>query len=315
MIHRMVAAVVAAWVMLASCPAAAADDWQLVWADEFDGPAIDPARWSFDVDCWGGGNGERQCYTAARRNAAIIDGKLIITARQEHASGPALPMALRKTATERPVEVTRDFTSARLTTRAKAAWRYGRIEIRARLPQGQGLWPAIWMLPEQDSYGPWAASGEIDILEAVNLGVRCVACPGGREDRILGTLHFGGKWPGNVHAGSEFHFPDGLQGFHNYALEWQPDRMVWLVDGHTYAERKRSEWWTSGSGAAGAPFDRAFHLIINLAVGGGLAEGRDAGGVANGGFPKRFEIDWVRVWQKAGERANPASAQSGAGGK
>ncbi|MFX8676540.1 glycoside hydrolase family 16 protein, partial [Acinetobacter baumannii] len=96
-----------------------------------------------------GGNNERQCYTDSRRNALIEDGKLVITARHEHAAGPAFPETMDKSAADRTERVTRDFTSARLTTRGKAGWRYGRIEVRASLPQGQGTWPAIWMLPEQ----------------------------------------------------------------------------------------------------------------------------------------------------------------------
>lgn len=295
-------------------PAGASDapgDWRLVWSDEFDKPSIDRTKWRLDVDCWGGGNDERQCYTASSRNAAIEDGKLVITARHERASGPALPEALRKGAADPTAQATRDFTSARLSTRGKAGWRYGRIEVRASLPRGQGAWPAIWMLPVHDDYGPWAASGEIDILEAVNLGVPCVSCPTRREDTILGTLHFGDKWPGNVHAGSEIHAPEVLEGFHTYAIEWQDDRITWQVDGRTYAERTSSEWWSSGSKVRGAPFDKPFYLILNLAIGGGLAEKRGIGGVSTRDFPRRFVIDWVRVWQKTGgsARSQPVSLQ------
>lgn len=300
--------------LLAAQPAAA-EDWQLVWSDEFDAPAIDRTKWDFDVDCWGGGNNERQCYTASRRNAAIVDGKLVITALRQHATGPALPKTQRRAASDPKAEATREFTSARLTTRGKAAWRYGRIEVRASLPQGQGTWPGIWMLPERDAYGGWAASGEIDILEAVNLGVPCATCPGGREDTILGTLHFGGKWPDNQHKGDEAHAPEVLEGFHTYAIEWRSDRIVWTIDGRTYAERKSSEWWTSGSKTPGAPFDQEFHLLLNLAIGGGLAETRGLGGVSTKDFPKRFAIDWVRVWQKDDKPVTALPGQSSAGGK
>lgn len=296
--------------LAAVLPAAAqaGDGWTMVWSDEFDGERIDGAKWGFDRDCWGGGNEERQCYTRSGRNAALEDGKLIITARRERVSGPALPAHLRPGAGQSEAEVTRDFSSARLTTRGKAAWRYGRIEVRAALPQGQGTWPAIWMLPEKEGYGPWAASGEIDILEAVNLGVPCVKCPGGRENTILGTLHFGARWPDNRQAGSEFAFPPVLDGgFHTYAIEWYPDRITWQVDGQTYAERKAHEWSTTGSQAPGAPFDRPFHLILNLAIGGKLAEGRGLGGVDPAGYPKRMAIDWVRVWQKEAAAASAAA--------
>jgi len=282
---------------------AQAQDWRLVWSDEFDTGAIDPAKWGFDTDCWGGGNDERQCYTSSKRNAGIVDGKLVITARRQRATGPALPLAQRVNATNPHAMVTRDFTSARLTTRGKAAWRYGRIEVRARLPQGQGTWPAIWMLPETDSYGAWAASGEIDILEAVNLGVPCATCPGGRENTILGTLHFGGVWPLNNHKGDETPAPEVLDGFHTYSLDWQPDRMVWQIDGRTFAKRKLGDWLTAGSSNPAAPFDREFHLILNLAIGGKLSETRGASGVSTRDFPKHFIIDWVRVWQKPDDAA------------
>lgn len=292
--------VLMALAALASPAAAATNDgWTLVWSDEFDGDKIDRAKWGFDVDCWGGGNDEHQCYTKSPRNAAIENGRLVITARHERVTGPALPQHLRRSSATPEAEATRDFSSARLTTRGKASWRYGRIEVRASLPQGQGTWPAIWMLPEKDRYGAWAASGEIDILEAVNLGVPCAKCPGGRESTILGTLHFGGKWPKNTHKGEEVPFPEVLDGgFHTYAIEWYPDRIVWQVDGRTFSERRASEWFTTGSTSPGAPFDQPFHLILNLAIGGKLAETRGVGGVRLDGYPKRMEVDWVRVWQR-----------------
>ena len=286
---------------LSAAPALAADNsaWSLVWSDEFDGRKIDRAKWGYDVDCWGGGNEEHQCYTKSARNAAIEDGKLVITARYERVTGPALPEHLRRTSATPEAEATRDISSARLSTRGKAAWRYGKVEVRAKLPQGQGTWPAIWMLPEKDSYGSWAASGEIDILEAVNLGVPCAKCPGGRENTILGTLHFGGKWPNNQHKGEEVPVPEVLDdGFHTYAIEWQPERITWLFDGRIYAVRTADEWTTTGSPKRGAPFDQPFHLILNLAIGGKLAETRGLGGVRLDGYPKRMEIDWVRVWQQ-----------------
>lgn len=308
-------AALAAQPVLAKADAAGTGDWQLVWSDEFDQPAIDPAKWSFAVDCWGGGNNERQCYTASRRNAAIVGGQLVITARRQRATGPALPLAQRAAAADPRAQASRDFTSAKLTTQGKAAWRYGRIEVRASLPQGQGTWPAIWMLPEAEPYGRWAASGEIDILEAVNLGVPCANCPGGRENTILGTLHFGGIWPNNQQKGDEAHAPEVLDGFHTYSIEWQADRMVWQIDGRTFAERKLGDWWSAGSAAPGAPFDREFHLILNLAIGGELAEKRGLGGVSTKDFPKRLAIDWVRVWQKPSDAATAAAGPANQRGK
>jgi beta-glucanase (GH16 family) len=290
-----------------TAPGSTGQDWTLVWSDEFDGPKIDRAKWGFDADCWGGGNDERQCYTESARNAAIEDGKLVITARTERVTGPALPRHLRRSSATPDAQVMRNISSARLNTRGKQAWRYGRFEIHAKLPQGQGTWPAIWMLPEKDRYGSWAASGEIDILEAVNLGVPCKSCDGGRENTILGTLHFGGKWPKNLHKGEEVAFPAVLDdGFHTYAIEWYPDRIIWQVDGRTFTERRMNEWSTTGSVTPGAPFDQPFYLILNLAIGGKLAETRGIGGVRLDGYPKRMEVDWVRVWQKPGTSDAPA---------
>ena len=275
--------------------------WRLAWSDEFDGAAIDRGKWDFDVDCWGGGNNERQCYTDKRGNAVVEDGKLVITARKEKATGPAFPLSQRGDPAKAKAQASRDFTSARLVTRGKAAWTYGKIEVRAKLPQGQGTWPAIWMLPDDNHYGTWAASGEIDILEAVNLGVRCDTCAGGIEDRILGTMHFGGQSPDNKYKGDETALPGPLDGFHVFGIVWEKGKIVWTVDGKLYATRVASEWSSSGSTDPAAPFDRPFHLILNLAVGGGLAESRGLKGVDESGYPKNMEIDWVRVWQCDGD--------------
>lgn len=288
-------------------PTTAQTGWQLVWSDEFNGPRIDEAVWTHDVDCWGGGNDERQCYTARRANSAVRDGHLVITARRENASGAAFPVQMRDLPGNANAIAYKPFTSARLTTRGQVSFHYGRIEVRAKLPQGQGTWPAIWMLPEENAYGGWAASGEIDILEAVNLGVPCATCPSGREDTILGTLHYGGLWPDNTFTSTEIPFPAVLDGFHTYGIIWEPGLIRWTVDGAVYAQKSAGDWSTIGSTEPNAPFDRPFHLILNLAIGGELPERRGEGGVSNRGFPKRMEVDWVRVWQSC-ENCNSAPA-------
>jgi beta-glucanase (GH16 family) len=280
-----------------------ADSWALVWSDEFDGKGIDPSKWGFEVDCWGGGNEERQCYTARPENAFVQDGRLQIVARRETAVGPALPVHLDDALpeTERGKLAAKPFTSARLTTKGKADWTYGRFEVRARAPEGQGAWAAAWMLPSEERYGAWAASGEIDILELVNQGAECKSCEDGRENRVFGTIHYGGEWPRNRYKGKDTPLPSTDDRFNVYAVEWQEGEIRWFVDGQLYSTLTRKDW---GSKAVfsklpkSAPFDQPFYLILNLAIGGNLAEDTNEGGVSLEGFPKTFEIDWVRVYQK-----------------
>ena len=279
-------------------PAATSAGWTLVWADEFDGATVDPARWNLIADCWGGGNNERQCYTARPRNVGIENGALVITAHQENYTGNAWPAAWAASQADPNAQATRSFTSAKLTTQGNASWLYGRFEMRARLPQGQGTWPAFWMMPEEAHYGSWPLSGEIDIMETVNLGVVCPTCEAGGENSFLGTLHFGALPPGNVYRNRETSFPAALDGqFHTYGVIWQPGRFTWTVDGVPFGSLVTGDWWTQASAAPQAPFDRPFHLILNLAIGGNWPESTALGGVATTGFPKRMEIDWVRVWQ------------------
>jgi beta-glucanase (GH16 family) len=298
-------------------PLAAAGDngWTMVWSDEFDGAAIDRSKWDFDIDCWGGGNNERQCYTDSPRNASVTDGALVITARKERTTGPAFPPYLAAQQPDPAAKATKPFSSARMVTRGKAAWKYGKIEVRAKLPQGQGTWPAIWMLPEDNVYGGWARSGEIDILEAVNLGVTCAddkGCEEGGENTILGTLHFGGGWPDNKFASTEVPYPAVLDDeYHTYGVEWGEGIFVWTVDGKPFATKRAGDWFTTESDDPNAPFDQRFHLILNLAIGGGLPEGRALGGVDESGYPKQMTVDWVRVWQCADD---PATGKSCIGG-
>lgn len=288
--------------------ASGVSDWTLVWADEFESDAIDPARWDFDRNCWGGGNAERQCYTDRSENARVEDGHLIITAHLEETEGPALPIHMREPGA--PVDMrTQPFSSARLVTRGRAAWRYGRIEVRAELPRGQGVWPAIWMLPEDPAYGGWAASGEIDIMEAVNLGTPCEECESGIEDQVLGTLHYGGEWPNNAYSGSHVTLDDQVTGFHTYAIEWSEAGITWFVDGEAFACQTPEDWYSAGAdmdARPSAPFDQPFHLIMNVAIGGGLPERENLGGVSYEGFPKTMQVDFVRVYEWTGEGAMPA---------
>lgn len=266
--------------LLAAGLLASADpgDRELIWADEFDGSTLDLSQWSVVEDCWGGGNRERQCYTGA--NLAVSDGLLRITARHEPASGARFPAGHpRAGETAR-----RAWTSGKIQTRGKASFLYGRIEVRARLPRGQGVWPAIWMLPEHDNYGPYPQSGEIDIAEAVNLGVPCQGC----EDRIHGALHHGPSPEANRQTTGHARL-DTPGGFHTFALEWTPERLTWLLDDVAYFTAE-----------GGPPWDQRFHLIVNLAVGGSWSENSGARGVDPSAFPADLAVDYVRVYRRAG---------------
>ncbi len=271
--------------------------WKLAWTDEFDGEAIDESKWGFDMGNgfynddakqWinGWGNDELQYYTRDPDNAFVKGGSLHIRALKESRDGFG-------------------YTSARLRTRAKDGTNlfsqaYGRFEFRAKLPIGQGIWPALWLLPAGSEYGGWAASGEIDILET----------KGQEPKRIQGALHFGGRWPANTFTVGEHFFDSGsIADFHVYALEWNPGEMQWEVDGKVYATM--NSWWSTGradekGGVAPqaeadlnpwpAPFDKPFQVLINLAVGGKFLGNPDS----TTPFPAEMEVDYVRVYERTG---------------
>ncbi|WP_414828899.1 family 16 glycosylhydrolase [Alteromonas sp. H39] len=292
-------------------PSVPVTDWELVWSDEFDGESIDQNKWTHEINCQGGGNNEKQCYTDSAENSFVSDGSLHIV---------ALPA---EEGAEKP------YTSARLNTRYKADFKYGRFEMRAKLPSGQGSWPAFWMLPTDYVYGEWPRSGEIDIMEAVNL--KAAREDGTPEAYVHGTLHYGQAWPDNDSSGKEYLLPEGANpadDFHTYAIEWQEGEIRWYVDDYLYATQRQSEltynrdgdalglahrgWYAEyfdqGTGELKthwdtAPFDQEFHLLLNLAVGGDWPEnvnelGIDAEAFANG---QTYEIDYVRVYQCASD--------------
>ncbi len=293
-----------------------ATGWALVWSDEFNTSSIDEKKWNFEVNCSGGGNNEKQCYTADKDNAFISDGMLNIVAK------PAAAGA------EKP------YTSARLTTKKKADFKYGRFEMRAKLPAGQGSWPAFWMMPTDSVYGDWPRSGEIDIMEAVNL--KTTAADGKVEANVHGTLHYGKAAPNNVNSGKAYTLPGGknpADDFHTYALEWQEGEIRWYVDGYLYATQRQSDvrynskqeavglkhrgWFTEYYDQVGgklntywtsAPYDQKFFLILNNAVGGNWPENVNNKGVDAAAFAKgqAFVIDYVRVYECA---ANPSTGK------
>jgi beta-glucanase (GH16 family) len=244
--------------------------WKLVWADEFNGTQIDPAKWKFEVNGKGGGNGEMQYYTDRSQNASVEDGHLTITARKEEYQGP---------------DGKRSYTSARLISKGLGDWEYGRFEARIKMPKGKGMWPAFWMMPTAEAYGIWPLSGEIDIAEVI-----------GQEPNIVyGTLHYGDKWPNNVHSGDKYILPNGdfSDDFHVFAIEWQEGEIRWYVDGHLYDTQTQ---WRTASAPFPAPFNQQFYFVLNVAVGGAWPGPPNAATV----FPQKMEVDYVRVYQLAG---------------
>ena len=273
-------------------------DWKLVWSDEFESKEIDRSKWDFDLGNgfydynakqWinGWGNEELQYYTREPENAFVKEGLLHIKAIKEsiHNCG---------------------YTSARMKTRKRDGSAlfnqcYGKFEFRAKLPTGKGVWPALWMLPQSDKYGTWASSGEIDVLEA----------RGQEPNKILGTLHFGSRWPANAHKENNLLLPNNgtIADFHTYAIEWEPGEIRWLLDGKQFAAQ--SFWWSSSKVAANkglqptkeedlnawpAPFDQPFYLVMNVAVGGKFLGNPDNTTL----FPAEMLVDYVRVYDKVG---------------
>ena len=292
-----------------AAPAPAPEGWKLVWSDEFDGAEIDISKWDFergsgswspDGKEWlpGFGNNELEFYTRRPENVFVKDGMLHIRALKENYKG-------------------KQYTSTRMKSRKhdKTALfnkKYGRFEFRAKLPVGKGLWPALWMMPQDEKYGGWAASGEIDVLEA----------RGQEPNKVLGTLHYGGHWPVNVHTGKDYILPDNgtIADFHVYSIEWEPGEIRFQVDGKLY--QTQNFWWSCSDkdGPKGvnpanetelnpwpAPFNQPFYIIMNLAVGGEFLGNPDKTTV----FPAEMLVDYVRVFEKTKPYAEPKSRGEG----
>jgi len=237
---------------------AGAQDWQQVWADEFDGATIDRSVWRFDS---GPANDNIHYFTDRPENARIEDGTLHIIALEETYQGY-------------------NYTSALLKTSRSVYWRYGRIEARIKLPQTNGLVPAFWMLPEDDLYGWWPESGEVDIMEH----------PTNQVNQIFGTVHTGAynSFTGSAPRGGSVVVPDAETAFHVYAVEWTPETMDFYVD-----EQRYFTFTNSDGGFEAWPFDQPFYVILSMAVGGGWVGPPDATSV----FPAAMEVDYVRVYQ------------------
>ena len=259
--------------LILHAPVIASAGWKLVWSDEFDSNAIDPSHWAFDIGngVGGWGNRELEYYTSRAQNAYASNGVLHIVAANESYAGFK-------------------YTSAKLKSSRLFSKKYGRFEFRARLPQGRGFWPALWMMPQDSVYGGWPSSGEIDVVEN----------RGSNATNVLGTIHFGGPYRNHAQSfGPSFAFTNGdaVTNFHVYALEWANNAIRWYVDDHLY--ETQTNWWSSSNptnsslrNPSSAPFDQPFYIIMNLAVGGNFGGDPDGATV----FPGEMQVDYVRVY-------------------
>lgn len=257
-----------------------ASDWKLVWSDEFDKPGLpDPAKWNYETGFVR--NREAQYYTASRlENARVENGCLVIEARKESFKNPAFDAAANTNDWIRSREFA-SYTSASLTTRERFSWTYGRFEVRAKLPSGRGVWPAIWTLGTNEANVGWPACGEIDIMEMV----------GFRPDMIYGHIHtLESVKTKKVKDGTGLKVFGASDDFHVYAIEWDSNQMDFLVDGKKYYT-----YHNPHTGEAAWPFDKDQYLILNLAIGGAWG---GAKGIDDTIFPQRFYIDYVHVYQK-----------------
>ena len=256
------------WLLLLMKPAVAAPPyWTLVWSDEFNEPAgtaPDPNKWVFDLGAGGFGNQELETYTSGRENSYLDGaGNLVIVARE---SAPG------------------QYTSARLKTLSKFAVKYGRIEARIKLPAGQGLWAAFWMMGVDAVTTGWPQCGEIDIMESL----------GHEPSTVHATIH-GPGYSGADGVTRTYTLPDAqwlAADYHVFATEWSPNTIQFLIDGHVYhtvtpAELPKGAAWV---------FQHPFFLLLNLAVGGSLPGNPDATTV----FPRQMLVDYVRVYQHRG---------------
>jgi beta-glucanase (GH16 family) len=245
--------------------------WTLTWSDEFNGAngsLPDASKWTLVTGGNGFGNRELQYYTDRAENAHQQDGNLVMIAKREPFTGPD--------------GVAREFTSARLKTSGKFSQKFGRFEARLKLPTGQGLWPAFWLLGDNISQVGWPACGEIDIMELV----------GSSPSTILGTIH-GPGYSGDKGPSTKFTLPGGRRfddDFHVFAVEWEPNAVRFYVDDILYVTRAAADLppgtrWV---------FDKPFFIILNVAVGGNLPGAPDS----STRFPQTMLVDYVRVYAR-----------------
>jgi len=263
---------------LYGCDAITQGDYVLTWCDEFtdvgfnfNAHGVNLDKWRFQIGTgsqygltnWG--NNEQQYYR--EQNARVEDGRLIIEAKRESYAG-------------------KNYTSARLWTQPTFSQTYGRFEASIKLPAGDGMWPAFWMLPQNSPYGGWARGGEIDIMEA----------RGRLPRQATGAIHFGDTWPNNTYSSNTYFFPTGtdITDFNEYAVEWEEGVIRWYVNGINFYTL--TNWYATGFDFP-APFDVNFYLILNLAIGGNF-DGNILPPDSLFDEPVLMEVEYVRVYQK-----------------
>jgi len=242
-------------LVMTACSQTKTPDWKLAWSDEFNNPGLpDSANWTNEVGFIR--NHELQYYTPRRiENSVIYDGNLLIIGRKEPYDSAG-------------------YTSASLTTDGKHSWTYGKIEARMKLPKGQGMWPAFWMLGQNIHQVGWPRCGEIDIMEHIN-----------NEDILYGTLH----WHNEKHVSSGTKIPCTMAQFHNYSIEWDNDSIKWFLDGSRFHGVCIKDSINSTS-----EFHKPHYIILNLAIGGDWPKNPDE----TTQFPDTVFVDYVRVYQK-----------------
>jgi beta-glucanase (GH16 family) len=237
--------------------------YNLVWNDEFEGNQLDLSVWNQEIGngASGWGNNELEYYTNSKKNTLVSNGNLVIEARKESIGGY-------------------NYSSGRMTTQNKKSFQFGRIDIRAKLPEGKGIWPALWMLGSNITTVGWPASGEIDIMEMVAHA----------PSTVHGTMHWMAANGNNVNKGTSYNLPSGKfsDKFHVFSIIWTEDTIQWLVDDNIFLTNTKAD-----VGSANYPFNAPQFFIFNVAVGGNWPGSPDATTV----FPQRMFVDYVRVFQ------------------
>ena len=269
------------------------DGWNLIWHDEFNGNALDTKNWTQqtgyflkeeDGGTWGWGNYEREWYSDSEKNTSVSGGKLNLTMLNE-------PKVFEAKDGQRMEAF---YSSGKIVTQGKFSVKYGRVDFRAKLPDGVGVWPALWMMPNDNVYGEWASSGEIDVMEG------CGRTP----EKAFGTIHYGGTWPENHYTGTTMDMTkDGnkksnLTNWHVYSVVWEEGNIRIYADGVCYFKATSDQWFSNGAiDNKNAPFDQRFYIILNLAAGGNFDDLREPD--RNTFSRADMYVDYVRVYQRA----------------